>query len=779
MRVLSLLLIFTPVSKYVHTEVDGIKLKLSNLDKVLYPEAKISKAEIIQYYMKIAPILIKYIGLRPLTLIRYPDGIDKTKFYSKSCPDWAPSFIKRENIQHSEESIPYAVVNNVPGIVWLANLAALEIHPMQMITTSMEFPDHFIFDIDPPEDADFTEVKHIAYKLKSFLESYNYTPYIKTSGSKGVHIIVPIVPQHSHEEMVDCVKGLAKLFVQQNKNTSTLNLKKDSRGGKTLIDIYRNHMAQTTVSAYSLRAKPNASISCPITWEQLESLNSSRDINIRNIDKHLEKYGDVWADMVKKAVPLHTHKTESQEANEEVQKKLDSYFSKRDFGKTPEPQAQMKMTNQNRFSVQLHDASNLHYDLRLEDKGVLLSWAIPKGLPHTPGVKRLAIRTEDHPMEYLNFEGTIPKGEYGAGEMWVFALGETKWIKKTEKSYEFELDSKQLKGHYKLYKTKGDQWLIERKNDAQNNMLNEVLKPQLADATKSVPTKFNFSFEIKWDGIRSLIYVEDDKVKILSRSGRDITKQFPELQIAPDAFEIENGIFDGEIISMDEQGRPIFSDVISRLHTAGERSIQAATQKNPVYCYLFDCLYLDGRNICSEPLKKRQAWLRVSLKKNNHFRLSEAMSDGKALLDAAKKMKLEGIMAKDLTKPYEIGSRNRNWLKIKFRETITAQILGYTKGKGDRSNLFGALHIAQNDGDAWKYLGKVGTGFNEAKMIEVLALLKEQRESTKLIEENIDDPQRTVWIEPILWCEVQYASLTNTGTLREPVFLGLRPDLES
>ena len=767
------------MSKYVHTEVDGIKLKLSNLEKVLYPDARVSKAEIIQYYMKIAPILIKYIGMRPLTLIRYPDGIDKTKFYSKTCPDWAPAWIKRQNIQHSEESVPYAVINNTPGIIWLANLAALEIHPMQMITSSMEYPDHFIFDIDPPEGADFNQVKHISYKLKAFLESYHYTPFIKTSGSKGVHIIVPIIPEHTHEEMVECVKGLAKLFVQQNKDSSTLNLQKESRGGKTLIDIYRNHMAQTTVSAYSLRAKPEASISTPITWEQLETLESSKDITIKNIDEHLAKYGDVWKDMDKKAVALHTHRTQSEEANEEVEQKLNAYFSKRDFAKTPEPQAQLKMTNQNRFSVQLHDASNLHYDLRLEERGVLLSWAIPKGLPCKKGVKRLAIRTEDHPMEYLDFEGKIPKGEYGAGEMWVFALGETKWIKKSEKSYEFELDSKQLKGHFKLYKTKGDQWLIEKKDEASSNMLNEVIKPQLADVIKKVPTGFNYSFEIKWDGIRSLIYVEDDQVKILSRSGRDITSQFPELQIAPDAFHIENGIFDGEIISMDEKGRPIFSDVISRLHTSGERSIQSAVSKNPVYCYLFDCLFLDGRNICAEPLKKRQEWLAVSLKKNNQYRLSEGMSDGKALFDAAKEMNLEGIMAKDLSKPYEVGRRNTHWLKIKFRDTITAQIIGYTEGKGDRSNLFGALHIAIKDEDTWKYLGKVGTGFDEAKMIEVLALLKEQNESKKLIEENIEEPQRTIWIEPKLHCEIQYASLTNKGTLREPVFLGLRPDLQS
>lgn len=767
------------MSKYIHTEVDGIKLKLSNLSKILYPESGITKAEVIQYYMTIAPIIINHIGNRPLTLIRYPDGIEKNKFYSKSCPEWAPSWIKRQEIQHSEEMIPYAVINNTAGVVWLANLAALEIHPMQMLTTKMENPDHFIFDIDPPEGADFSDVKQIAYKLKRFLESYNYTPFIKTSGSKGVHIIVPIITQHTHDEMVECVKGLAKLFVQQNKDSSTLNLQKNNRDGKTLIDIYRNHMAQTTVSAYSLRAKPNASISTPITWDQLENLKHSTEINIRNIDAHLEKYGDVWKDIRKSAVPLHTHHQAIREINKEVEKKLESYLHKRDFGKTPEPRPQLNLTNQNRFSVQLHNASNLHYDLRLEDQGVLLSWAIPKGLPHRKGIKRLAIQTEDHPMEYLDFEGVIPKGEYGAGEMWVFAKGQVSWIKKTDSSHEFILDSKQLKGHFKLYKTKGEQWLIERKNEADATLLNSSIKPQLADVSKIIPSGIQYSFEIKWDGIRSLIHVLDDQVKIYSRSGREISNQFPELQIASEAFHIENGIFDGEIISMDKEGRPIFSDVISRLHTKGERSIQSAVHKNPVYCYLFDCLFLDGRNICNEPLKKRQDWLAVSLKKNNQFRLSETMSDGKALFDAAKNMNLEGIMAKDLTKPYEVGNRNNYWLKIKFRDTISVQILGYTRGNGDRSNLFGALHIATENNGSWNYLGKVGTGFDEAKMIEVLAILKAQDESKKLITENIEEAHRTIWITPKLWCEVQYASLTNKGTLREPVFLGLRPDLES
>ena len=218
-------------SKYVHTEVDGRKLKLSNLDKTIYPKAGVSKAEIIQYYLAIAPYLLNYIKGRALTLIRFPDGIGKTQFYAKSKPAWTPDWIDSFGIAHSEETIDYIVAQDKPTIVWLANLAALELHPMQMTTDDADHPDHFIFDLDPPENGDFEVVKRIALKLKDFLEGYGYVPYIKTSGSKGLHIYVPIVKEYTHEEMVDSVKSLAKVFVSQNKESSTLAMNKQKREG--------------------------------------------------------------------------------------------------------------------------------------------------------------------------------------------------------------------------------------------------------------------------------------------------------------------------------------------------------------------------------------------------------------------------------------------------------------------------------------------------------------------------------------------------------------------
>jgi len=759
--------------KYIHTEIEGRKLKISNLDKVLYPSVNVTKAEIIQYHIDIAPYILKYISNRPLTLIRFPDGIDKTTFYSKSKPEWAPEWIDSVDIGHSDETVTYVVAQSTPTLVWLANLAALEIHPMQMTKDTIELPDHYIFDLDPPENGDFEVVKNIALKLKSFLESYNHTPYIKTSGSKGLHIYVPIIKQSSHEEMTTWVKKIARIFVSQNPKISTLAMSKERREGKILIDIFRNHKAHTTVAPYSLRGKSGAPISFPIPWEIVHDLKSSKEIHIKNYKSYLEKYGDAWSSFYDSAANMVSSELTPDVVDEKVLKKLESYVSKRDLETTPEPGLEPIGSSGNQFCIQLHDAQNLHYDLRLEHEGVLMSWAIPKGLPHDKGVKRLAIRTEDHPMKYLTFEGVIPKGAYGAGEMWVYTAGEIEWIEKSEKKYKFRLVSKDYNRSFQLYRTRNEQWLVELTANADFDSIELPIQPMLAGVRKEVPTDKKYIYEIKWDGIRCIIYLANEKIQIFSRSGRDISEKFPEL-LDPEMFDVESGIFDGEIVSLDERGRPIFSQVISRMHTVGKKSIERLMNKTPVVGYLFDCIMLDGKYINKEPLDRRQAWLNVALKKGKAYRMSEALTDGKALFDATKGMNLEGIMAKDKTAQYYIGQRSDAWVKIKHRTIEECYIAGYTAGKGDRSELFGAMHLvrAEDNGD-WTYMGKVGTGFDADKMKALLELFEKYIIEKKAFDAVTDDDRNSTWLEPVLRCEIQYASLANTGVYREPVFIKL------
>ena len=762
--------------KVIHTEVEGRKLKLSNLDKVLYPDIGVTKAEIIQYTMEIAPMMLPFVRGRALTLIRFPDGIGGTNFYTKSKPDWAPEWVKNLDIQHSKEPISYIIAEDTATLVWIANLAGLEIHPMQFTITQPN-PDQFIFDLDPENDKAFEDLKELAYLLKEFLMAYDYYPLLKTSGSKGLHLIIPIQPKWDHEVMVKSVKELAKKFVKQNPGITTLKMNKKKRAGKTLIDIFRNHKAHTTVAPFSLRGKPTAPISLPMFWEDLEGLKDSKSFTIKNYKAYLDKKGNAWDNWRKYEVPLHDQKTTQPVAlSPKDQSKLDSYTKKRNFKKTTEPVAEVIPGDDKNYVIQLHNASNLHYDLRLEVGGVLKSWAIPKGLPNKPGVKRLAIQTEDHPMKYLDFEGVIPKGEYGAGEMWVFEQGRIAWSEKGETKMKFDLISKSGTNSYSLYKTKNKQWLIERKNEPYLD-ISKFVSPMLADMKKTLPTAKNYSYEIKWDGIRTIICLDGDDIKIYSRSGRDITSRFPELVADRNFIKAEAGIFDGEIVCLDEEGRPLFSNVISRMHRAGEASIKKASTSLPVYCYLFDCINLDGKDITSLPLHKRQAWLEVNIKKGSHYRISESMTDGQALHDAAKQMDLEGVMAKKIDAPYIIGNRSTNWLKIKFRTTDDAIIIGYTAGQGDRSNLFGSLHLAKYVKEKLVYMGRIGTGFDMAKLKEVLALLKPLETNKRPIKEKVDKERETTWIEPKLYCELKYASLSSNGTYREPVFLRMRPDL--
>jgi len=757
-------------NKYVHTEVAGRKLKLSNLDKLIYPEVGVPKAEVIQYYLGIAPHLLKYIQGRPLTLIRYPDGVGKTQFYAKSKPSWTPDWIDSHGLAHTEETIEYLVAQDIPTVAWLANLAALELHPMQWTANNPAHPDHFIFDLDPPENDDFDTVKEIALNLKDFLEYQGYNTYVKTSGSKGLHIYVPILKNYGHEEMVDAVKTLAKLFVKQNSATCTLAMNKQKRGSKTLIDIFRNHMAHTTVAPYSLRGKTGAPISFPITWDHVKVLKSSKDIHIRNFQALLDQQGDVWEDFYEKATALHGVEGSAPTVTPEIEAKLKTYISKRDMDATPEPGLVPMKSAGNQFCIQLHDAQNLHYDLRLEKDGVLLSWAIPKGLPHKTGVKRMAIQTEAHPMKYLTFEGVIPKGQYGAGNMWVWTSGTFQWIDQSEKKYTFTLKGPGFNRTYHMFRTKDSQWLIELYKEHNDKKISLPLKPMLAGVSKTIPTGAKYIYEIKWDGIRTIIHLSAEQVTIYSRSGRDITKQFPELQDRKH-FEVENGIFDGEIVALDDQGRPMFSNVISRMHTQGSASIDLVMKRHPVVCYLYDCLSIDGKVITEEPLHRRQAWLKAGIKKGKPYKLSEAIKDGKGLFAATKQMEMEGIMAKDKNASYHVGQRSDVWLKVKHRTTEQCFIAGYTKGDGDRSALFGALHLLKSaeNGDL-TYMGKVGTGFDAEKMRLLLDKFQGLIVEKKPFMEKTDDDRTSVWMKPELICEVQYASLASSGVYREPVF---------
>ncbi|MCB0488822.1 MAG: non-homologous end-joining DNA ligase [Cyclobacteriaceae bacterium] len=764
------------------TQVGKRKLEASNLDKILFPEDQVSKAEIIQYYLKIAPTLLTHIKGRALTLIRFPDGIHGESFYQKNRPEWAPDWLEFVKLG-SEEKKDYIIATEPASLVWLANLASLELHQLHSRKPHFDKPDYMVFDLDPPEGYNFGHIVEIALELREYLENFGYNVFVKTTGGKGVHVCVPIEPKWDFSTVFETAQTIAKPFVEERPKNLTLHIKKEARKGRVLVDIYRIRQGQSIVSPYSLRGRIGAPVSMPLSWDDLAATKTPLEYNIRTALEKVVEEGDAWEGIDAFAVELHTKRKAKATKKLPVNKKhktpeqLEVYEKKRDFEKTREPLAKILEGGGTNFVVHRHHATNLHYDLRLEQDGVLKSWAVPRGLPPLPGVKRLAVQTEDHPMEYLTFDGKIPKGQYGGGDMWIYALGKYQITKDKKDGFYFRLSSKEVNGEYRIYKIKQKEWLLERVDTPQVDYLHDLIEPMLSDSASKTPTGDDYIYEVKWDGIRAMISLEDGQLRIRSRNQNDITKQFPELLIPEKAFRANCGLFDAEIVCLDKTGKPEFKKVINRLMTSGEGNIEKASKSNPAYCYIFDCLYLDGRPLINEPLLRRKEWLKDAIKRDTPYRTSEFVEDGESLFEAAREHNLEGIMAKDKFGRYQPGKRSDAWLKVKVRNTRECVIIGYNEGKGNRASAFGGLHIAEIENDKLVYRGKVGSGFNDASLKEVFGQIKKLKETKKPITNKVLDEKVSKWVEPKLWAEVTFASFTPDKIFREPVFVRMRPDL--
>jgi DNA ligase D-like protein (predicted ligase)/DNA ligase D-like protein (predicted polymerase)/DNA ligase D-like protein (predicted 3'-phosphoesterase) len=767
------------------TQVGKRKIELSNLTKVLFPDDQIVKAQLIEYYLRIAPTILAHVKGRPLSLVRYPDGIGGESFFQKNRPDWAPEWL--EHVTLGEEKKDYVIATEEASLVWLANLACIELHQMHSRAPHFDKPDYIAYDFDPPETFTFPQVAELALQFKEHLESFGYHPFVKTTGRKGLHVLAPIESKWGFHEVFDVAKAVAQPFVDAHTSALTLQIKKEHRKGKVLLDIYRNRTSQTIVAAYSVRGLPGAPVSTPLHWEELQSLESPKVFNLQTVPERVVQNGDPWEAIAAYVTPIHTErklassrKTLQPGRTYKTPEQLESYSKKRSFSKTPEPPAgetTSAASSGRAFVVHRHHASRLHYDLRLEQDGVLKSWAVPKGLPPRPGIMRLAVNVEDHPLEYVNFEGAIPKGEYGGGMMWRFAQGRYEITKQKKDGFYFRLQSRELNAEFRTHRTRENQWLLERVDNPQTDWLRDAIEPMLAKPADKTPDSADYFYEVKWDGIRALISLDEGEVRIHGRNRLDITKQFPELLLPEQAFRATSALFDGEIVCLEADGKPSFQDVIHRMQQKSEGGIERAKAKHPAVCYVFDCLYLDGRPIVSEPLARRREWLQDAIRKGGAYRVSEVVEEGGPFFEAVKQMGLEGVMAKHRKSTYLPGKRSDSWLKIKSRQTAECVVVGYTEGQGDRKGRFGALHLAQSQGTELKYVGKVGTGFDEQLFQAVAAELRKEPPVKRPVKEKPLDDAKSVWIAPKLMCEVEFVRITKDGMLREPVFLRLRPDL--
>jgi bifunctional non-homologous end joining protein LigD len=455
---------------------------------------------------------------------------------------------------------------------------------------------------------------------------------------------------------------------------------------------------------------------------------------------------------------------------------LREYRRKRDPKKTPEPFGGKKRGREPIFVVQRHDARRLHYDFRLERNGALASWAVPKGIPLEPGQRALAVHVEDHPLEYATFEGEIPKGEYGAGQVEIWDSGTYELLEeKKDGGLTVRLHGRRLDGVWALVPAKLDgnpkNWLILRKReDGAEPRPRRRYKPMLATLADEVPEGKEWAHEVKWDGYRAIADVQQSEATLTSRNDNDLTKRFESVaKEIVKAVKTPDCVLDGEVCALDEHGRATFSAM--QQGKTGTRYVYVA----------FDLLELEGEPLIDLPLTERRERLQALLdRRNRSVQLSESFDDGQALYRAAEDQGFEGIVSKRKDSRYEPGRRSRSWLKIKTHGRQEFVIAGYTKGQGRRSGRFGSLILGYWQGDELVYAGNVGTGFTDEEIDRLLRRLRplERRDPPFGTVPKMPRVRKDaiVWVEPELVAEVEFVEWTHDGRLRAPSYKGLRED---
>jgi bifunctional non-homologous end joining protein LigD len=435
------------------------------------------------------------------------------------------------------------------------------------------------------------------------------------------------------------------------------------------------------------------------------------------------------------------------------------------------------------FVIQQHHATRLHHDVRLEmmsgDTPVLVSWAVPKGLPRRRGDRHLAIRTPDHPMEWGNFSGSIPEEDYGGGDVRIFDRGQYEMTDRSDDRITFQLDGERLSGVWHLVHTgvdKGkDQWLAMMSKDMRPKPDEwPPLKPMLATLTDAPFNDDAWAFEPKWDGIRALA-VCNEETRFFTRNDKDVTVAYPELQRLHEQTVALDALLDGEIVAF-QKGVPSFQRLQQRMHLRDERKIEEMARQIPVVYMVFDLLYLDGRDLTGEPLEERRRIMEENIVPSEQIQVSPSTEGaGKALFRAAEKQGLEGIMAKRLSSIYVPGGRSKDWLKVKVSFDADVVIVGWTEGEKARAGTIGSLVMAMYDGAELRYVGNVGTGFGRGLLERTMDLVGRLDETEPWFNERAE-LRRAHWVPPVLVAKVEHRGVTSAGRLRAPSFQDFRED---
>ncbi|MFP5282419.1 MAG: non-homologous end-joining DNA ligase, partial [Actinomycetes bacterium] len=684
--------------------VDGRQLKLTNLDKVLYPETHTTKADVLAYYAEVAEVMLPHLSQRPATRKRWPDGVgvdppdprspSRGVFFNKDLGAGTPEWVRHYPIQHQNHTNDYPVINDLATLTWVAQLAALEIHVPQWrfaADGTPLHPDRLVLDLDPGEGVGLAECAEVARLARGLLRDIGHEPVPVTSGSKGIHLYAPLDGTQSADQATQLARELARALQADHPDLVISVMKRSERAGLVFVDWSQNNGSKTTVSPYSLRGRHRPTVAAPRTWEELDDPDLAQ-LEYPEVLARLPEHGDPLRAM---GAPVRADR-------------LTTYRSMRDPAKTPEPVPPATTPTDAQagrgFVIQEHRARRLHYDVRLERDGVLVSWAVPKGPPTDGGTNHLAVQTEDHPLEYATFEGTIPRGEYGGGEVSIWDAGTYKLHKWREGRevigtlYGRPDGGLQEVRTYALIHTGGrggqddKNWLMHlMKTDPADRVpppptgapptdgaerpdgpaaqppqteeqlaFPEVVEPMLATLRKAEEfgAEEGWAFEMKWDGVRVVAYLADGQVRLRSRRGRDETAAYPDLIEDLAALEVRTAVLDGEIVVVDSTGRPTFGLLQHRINLTRPADIAAAARAHPARLMLFDVLELNGASLLRRPYDERRRLLLGLVPDRPGSRVQvppEFDGDLDAAMEVSRALRLEGVVTKRRQSPYEAG----------------------------------------------------------------------------------------------------------------------------
>ena len=733
------------------------RVKLTNPDKVLYPATGTTKAEVFAYYLEIAEVMLPHIAGRPVTRKRWPNGVAEASFFEKQLASSAPDWLDRATVRHRSGTTTYPIIDTREGLAWIAQQAALEVHVPQWRFVG-EPGDRkpgpatrIVFDLDPGDGVTMPQLCEVAHEIRDLIAGLDLQTYPLTSGSKGLHLYVPLPEPVSSQGATVLARRVALQLQQAMPAQVTATMAKRERTGKVFVDWSQNNAAKTTIAPYSLRGRDHPTVAAPRTWDELADPDL-RHLTFDEVLARVAEHGDLLAPM---------------DADAPVADRLTTYRSMRNPGRTPEPVPARVAGSAagNRFVIQEHHARRLHYDLRLERDGVLVSWAVPKNLPDDPATNHLAVHTEDHPLEYLTFQGRIPAGEYGAGEMTIWDTGTYEAEKFRDDEVIVTLHGRRIQGRYALIRTEGKNWIAHRMKD-QHTM--PEFRPMLATpgSIANLDAK-DYAFEGKWDGYRLLVYADAGRLRLQARSGRDVTGEFPQLQaLAADLAE-HRVVLDGEVVALDDDGVPSFGEMQNR------------ARSTRVEFWAFDVLWLDGRSLLRVGYDDRRRVLEILAAGGGLVVPGRIPAEtGPQALEYARKRGWEGVVAKRRDSIYQPGRRAHTWIKDKLWTTQEVVIGGWRAGAGGRAGGIGSLLLGIPGEHGLRFVGRVGTGFTDRELARLEDLLTSLQTDESPFDAPLSpqDAKGVRYVRPELVAEVRYSERTADGRLRQSSWRGLRPD---